>query len=409
MKEKGNEKKENTKYSTPEGKDENQTVGRNYKIEEKIDIKKPLKEILEKNVSNFKNPKNEEFINNQILIDYITAEKYKGKEINLDEVDEFGNFKNGSGIKELLMYYKKLGVRIYLDNKIDAESYYCLQNYYFNENSLKKKIRIYLNIDTKFLKDQKKVKQIIDKIIKKISEITQIPNEELYVTNVRKNCLICDIYHLIFVNNVRKVLVDDINEDYINQNRINLVNYINVILAELGVEYMSFEQLNGQIIIGYIINNYIIPPKLILDPRYNKPIGHFGLRSILLYYWYRDPKIKNGKIYYYPDKRWEGFGLRIVYKQVSDEIFYPEDIFGSKTDWCICYANLSFTQLSYKIENIKRETFNILNNNRYLRYSLLFQCKIKRSAIVSDDNDNIILDDNSYIVPYRLLKEHIDS
>ena len=70
---------------------------------------------------------------------------------------------------------------------------------------------------------------------------------------------------------------------------------------------------------------------------------------------------------------------------------------------------MTFTQLSYKIENIRRETFNDRDNNRYLRYSLLFQCKIKSSEIVSDNNGNITLSDNSYIVPYRLLKEHIDS
>jgi hypothetical protein len=48
---------------------------RDYTIRQKIDVLKPLKEILESNILNFKNPNEAQFINNQILIDYIIAKK----------------------------------------------------------------------------------------------------------------------------------------------------------------------------------------------------------------------------------------------------------------------------------------------------------------------------------------------
>ena len=116
-----------------------ETPKRDYKIREKIDVKKPLKEILKNDISNFYNPKKAEFINNQILIDYITAKKYEGKEINLDHIESKNFFKNNPGIKELFIYYKKIGCKIYSDTSIDAKLYYQLQSYYFNENALKKR------------------------------------------------------------------------------------------------------------------------------------------------------------------------------------------------------------------------------------------------------------------------------
>jgi hypothetical protein len=47
-------------------------------------------------------------------------------------------------------------------------------------------------------------------------------------------------------------------------------------------------------------------------------------------------------------------------------------------------------------------------NNR--GYRLLYQCKIKISEIISEQNDNITLrnDNKNYVIPYRLLKEYID-
>jgi hypothetical protein len=69
----------------------------------------------------------------------LSLKKYEGKEINLDDIESNNSFKKNPGLKELFLYYKKIGCKIYSDTSIDAESYYQLQNYYFNENSLKKR------------------------------------------------------------------------------------------------------------------------------------------------------------------------------------------------------------------------------------------------------------------------------
>lgn len=386
---------------------------RDYTIRQKIDVLKPLKEILETNILNFKNPNEAQFINNQILIDYITAKKYEGKEINLDDIESNNSFKKNPGLKELFLYYKKIGCKIYSDTSIDAESYYQLQNYYFNENSLKKKIRVHLDIDNKLLNDPKKVKLIVDKIIDKISQITKIPNQDLYVTNVRKGSLIFDLYHLeerIIHRFERQLIVCDIDQDAINQNRNILETFFAQIKEELGAENINQEQHNNrEIMIQNVIDNYIVNPEWNLDTRYNKAIGSFGRKSFLFLKWYRDPEEKNNKIYYYPNQRWEGFGLRVHSRNINGHIFHDNNIFNPRSDWCICYCDLSFTKMSYKIDKIKRETFYINNNNTYSRYSLLYQCKIKRSEIISENDGIITLRDNRYIIPYRLLKENLEN
>ena len=132
-------------------------------------------------------------------------------------------------------------------------------------------------------------------------------------------------------------------------------------------------------------------------------------KSFLFLKWYRDPEEKNNKIYYYPNQRWEGFGLRVHSRNINGHIFHDNNIFNPRSDWCICYCDLSFTKMSYKIDKIKIETFYINNNNTYSRYSLLYQCKIKRSEIISENDDIITLRDNRYIIPYRLLKENLEN
>ena len=383
---------------------------RNYKIEGKIDVSKPLKEIIDKVIPNFKNPNKEEvFINNQILIDYITKEKYKGHEINLGNFENIKSFKDAKGIKELLKFYEENKCNVYTDKTIPLEIYYQLQNYYFNGNAMKKKIRIYLDIDNSLLKDDEKVRKIIDKIVNMISKITNIPKEELYVTNVRKNCLFCEIYRFVrkIVRNVVQFFIGDINQSALEEehNRNALAEFFRSIYSELAVENADPQRV---LEIHNVIENYIINPDETLDSRFDKSIDEFGRRSFLFISWHKELEIKNGKPYYYPTQEWEGFGLRVPYKHINGEAYYPEKIFKEDGEWCICYSDLSFSQLSYKIANIRRNVYDIYQNNKYLRYSLLFQCRIKKDKIAEENDDNITLSDNGYIVPYRLLKENID-
>ena len=371
-----------------------------YTIREKINTKKSLKEIFGNNVPNYKYPKKEEFIKYQILIDYIIAEKYKGREISLDNIDNFPNIKKVGGGKELLTHYIKMGAKIYYDESIDADTYYSIQKYYYNENAFKKKLRIRLNIDNNLLKDEKKVILIVNEFINKISDITKISTDELFVTNVRKNCLSFDIFHLNEGN------VSDIDENLIINNLDNLNEFNRRLLSELGIENPNQNRQMMEINVTNVINNFIMSVKLSFYPKYNKEIGTFGR---ILIFFNRTQVTKNGRTYYYPNQRWEGFGLRIPLWQINNETFFPDNIFDDKSDWCICYADLHFTKLSYKIENIKRETFYNNESNKYSRYSLLYQCKIKRSEIASENNDFITLRDNNYKIPYRLLKENIDN
>ena len=393
---------------------------RYFKVGEKIDINKPLKEIIKENISSFQTAENEEFIDNQILIDYITYEKYKGKEINMHNYEKFCSNKDSNAkniMQKLIEFYKTKNCKIYIDNTIDKTTYYQLQRYYFNENAMKKKIRIHLDIDNKFLNDEKKVKYIVEKIVTKISDLTKIPQNELYVTNVRKNCLIFDIYHRIrkFVGRILRYFVGDINNNFIEKNQDELKIFFNQIYQEIGNEINEIRdedqiQLNRLIKIEGVINNYIKNIELEFDSRFNKPIGKFGYRyRFILPDWYEKKKLKNGKNYYYPNKKWEGYGLRILFKKAYDYIFFPEQIFDSKGNWCICYTDLAFSKLSYKIDYLRKDTFSIPSNDTFQRFSLLYQCKINKYAIF-EENENVITSyDEHFLMPYRLLIENIDA
>ena len=122
-------------------------------------------------------------------------------------------------------------------------------------------------------------------------------------------------------------------------------------------------------------------------------------------------KIKNASTYYYPNNKFEGYGLKVHCREIGNRHYCSEDIFGPESNWVIAYTNLNKNIISYKIENIQRETFY---DNQNRRYSLLFQCKINRNKIRDVQNFNITLVDenedilNDYVIPYRLLKEYID-
>ena len=91
-----------------------------------------------------------------------------------------------------------------------------------------------------------------------------------------------------------------------------------------------------------------------------------------------------------------------------------EDIFRPESDWCIVYCNLTKEDINYKIDNVKKDSLSVCENGgtgRQIRFSLLFQCKIKISEI-RDINGHIEfinpMQKDQYLIPYRLLKEHLD-
>ena len=256
---------------------------KDYKIEEKIDFRKPFKELLENNIKNFLNPKKEDFIDNQVLIDYIIEEKYKGKEFNMELPQSLILLKNFKGLKELLMYYKSEGNKIYIDNSIETDIYYQLQHYYFQKNSSEIKIRINLDIKDNNLKDQKKINKIIYRIIAKIHKITEIPINELYVTNIRKNnCLLFDI--------VRKKFNNKNDEDgksfqeLIEKNKENLKYFFKQIISEFENKIIYSIDIDEIIKVRKVINNYIFNPALLLEQKYNKQIGSFGLYKKYIFF-----------------------------------------------------------------------------------------------------------------------------
>lgn len=337
-------------------------------------------------------------------MDYITSEKYKKTELNLNDTHKFKN----PAIKDLLMYYKKKNCKVYIDKTIDDNLYSQLQKYYFNENAFKKKIRIHLNIDNNILNDENKVKNIIEKIINKISEITKIPKKDLYVTNIRKNCLICDIIHIIHISrNVNdfcyyfdKLCVGELNEELINRNRIELRIFLQQIERELGNQDISDE---AKYEIQKIINNVMVNQDKYFNSSYDKRRGYFGLRHFLFIPYHKDSIQKNGKTYYYPNERCEGYGLKVH----CQDHFYCDDIFNPNGQWCIAYSNLSKSRISYRIRNVQADQ---LFDNNNIGYRLLYQCKVKKSEIINEENNNITLRNNNsnYVIPYRLIKEHID-
>ena len=186
-------------------------------------------------------------------------------------------------------------------------------------------------------------------------------------------------------------------------NRNELIEFLKQIGNEKENQYISYED-EDKIVIRQIINNLILNPDAYFDGRYDKRKGDFGLHHFLFIPYYMNSIQKNSKTYYYPNERCEGYGLKVHCQEIDNHHFCCKDIFDPNGQWCIAYSNLSRSRISYRIPNVQPDQF--LYNNR--RYSLLFQCKVKISEILSEKDDNIILNNENYVIPYRLIKEDID-
>lgn len=382
----------------------------NYKIYEDIDSQKNLTTLIKDNIINFKNPSNDkEFIENVIILDHIISEKYKiptpiDREIFLN-----------NPMNELLVFFKNQKYNVFIDYSIDDELYSHLLKYYFNKNTYNKKVRIHLDIDIDIIKNlgKDKLTKIYNKIVDAISDITKFPKENLYVTNNRKGSWICDLFYTTFylpfkfnkpdIDRLQNVLDDilrDLRNNTTHQN-INIADRIRIIDN---------------------LRNFAIRPtdaisnirELFYDPRYNKKRGEFGIAYWLNIFKYHIKfKEKNRRNYYYPNNsdKWEGFGLKIHDNyQIGETHFSKTDIFNSDGNWYNAYANLPLRRISYKTDDLRDSNLvfdEIVDGKRKL-FSLIWQCRIHRNYIRNNDESDIRLSDNRFIIRYRLLKEHID-
>lgn len=359
----------------------------NFTIIKKIDKNKNLKELIYEYITpeSFKNPKNETtFIENQILLDQIIYEKYKDKQINFDD----NIYRNNSAMKALLLYFENKKYNVYIDDSIDQNLFKEINKYYFNQNTFGKKLRLSLGIDGSIVNDKDKLRdKVINQIISKIAKLDNVPKDKIFVTNVRNNCIICDIFLYL------KGLI--IKNDQIIKDIHSCLSEIQDSLEDESNNL--YDKMENKVEIHDYIENYVVNPGYYFNSKFNKPIGSFGIRSFLFFYWHEQYKVKNEKIYFYPGNQWDGFGLKV--RKFHEEIFVPNG------GWCTIYCDLTKKQKRYKIKDIFRETLYDKNNSRY---TLLLQCKIKKDQIMFDDNNNnIVMLNDGYIVPYRLLRENI--
>ena len=385
------EKPKQESYTPKEGK-------RAFIIYEKIDTTKSLQSIIKDNIPNVSEPSSDkEFIENQILLDYIISQKYKNNKTIFDyNIDSNEN----PGFETLSMFFKSKDAKVYYDNSISKDLYKYLRKYYKAENNFEKKIRIRLNLEEDVLKDEKKIESIVNQIINKVSKITGIKNEELHVTNVRKNCLLLDIVRLVSraVNNVVSYFVGKIKEKEFNNSKGEFRDFLRDICNEQNGNNFTFRNGRGEIEdvivdVRSVLSNYVTDENLNekFDRSHDKSKGSFGRP---FYLWFT--KSTN----YYPNKNCEGYGLKI--NKIIDGI----DIFQSDR-WCTIYTNVMRNKAYDSIEKFSGEYIEKRNNDGTIKkFRVFFQCKAKISTITVSLDHTIIFDEQ-YLVPYRLIKENL--
>lgn len=381
-----------------------------FKIYEKIDPTKSLESIINDNIPNFKALKDgKEFIENLITLDYIISEKYKNSK---SIFDDDANIQRNPGFEDLSLFFKTRNIKVYYDNSISPDFYKHLRKYYKSENNSKKKIRIRLNLNEKVLQDETKVESIVEKIINKVSQIINVKKEDLHVTNVRKNCLLLDIFILAAgialtiprtigaINEIRlinqKAEFEQCLQEIVNQNNGNNIHFVD----------RNGENEHEDVVVDirealshYVTNQGFTPERF--DYRYDKLKGRFGR---VLFFWNCESTKKNGNTYYYPNKNCEGYGLKVPEERL---IINDEHIFKSG-NWRVVYTNILKNKYYYKINQFSGEYIEKRNNdNSIKKFRLFFQCKARVPSIVENPDGSLITDDD-YLVPYRLIKENLD-
>lgn len=246
------------------------------------------------------------------------------------------------------------------------------------------------------------------------------------MTNIRKNCLIFDIFRRSFnwirngidnvidnmINNDVNYLpnfVDDIfdNENNFLEHRNKFIQFLrqieneNIIIVNDEIE--NEDQYKAEI--QNVINNFVINPEEIFDSKYDKKKGEFG-RALSLFFLniYSNSVMKNNKIYYYPNENCEGYGLKINTRDRYDIFNY----WGS--EWCIIYSNLMKNEFSYKIDGISGDIIEKrYSDGTRKQFRLFYQCKIRQSCLVENSNTLLFIGGPNDIIPYRIIKEHLNA
>ena len=237
----------------------------------------------------------------------------------------------------------------------------------------------------------------------KLIEITKIPSEDLCATNVRKNCLILDVFWWIISipHRILKMIKDSFSER-INSHLNEFIDFLNQIEGE---NILINENNEDRAQILNVIQNFVINREVIFDRRYNKLKGEFGLRFSVfgLINFYKDSTEKNGKQFFYPNENCEGYGLRINNN---------EDIFnGRGREWCMVYKNLMSDEINYRINGISGNIIEKRNNDGTLKQiKIFYQCRIRQESLLENLNGTLIFTGGpNDIIPYRIIKENLSS
>lgn len=232
------------------------------------------------------------------------------------------------------------------------------------------------------------------------------------MTNIREGNLKFEIFRFNrYHNNILNNIIIDFGKEFITRHNIEFRILLREISDYLNEPNIYTNHIENIAEVMPIIGNYVINQQLTFNNKYDKYRGEFGLRYFLFIPYHMESVQRNGNIYYYPDERWEGFGLKIHCQEINGQHICSEDIFKSE-NWIYGYCNLTKTQCSLRINNIRTV---IVQDNNNSSFGLVLQCKIMKSSVRVDNEGNVTLinpDHNSianYIIPIRLLKKHLDN
>ena len=234
------------------------------------------------------------------------------------------------------------------------------------------------------------------------------------MVNVRKNCLLFDIFYAIKkkIGDVFKYIIGKI-EDIFVTHREEFIQFLRNIVNDVDRDNNNINIININnyyedhpvvVELRNILDHFIIPNMNIFyfsffDHIYDKRRGSFGR---ILWLFHIDSVVKNGRIYYYPNRNCEGYGLRV------NRIIDGEDIFDPSGDYCIVFTTLNRDQIHYKIDEFRGGIIEKRHNDGTFKlFRLFLQCKIKRENIRRGDGNNLICE-NGLLIPYRIIKENLN-
>jgi len=144
------------------------------------------------------------------------------------------------------------------------------------------------DLNEKVLQDETKVESIVEKIINKVSQIINVKKEDLHLTNVRKNCLLLDIFILagffplnIAINEIRLINhqaeFEQCLQEIVNQNNGNNIRFVD----RNGEDEREDVVVDIREALSHYVTNQGFTPER-FDYRYDKLRGSFGR---FLFFW----------------------------------------------------------------------------------------------------------------------------